>query len=84
MKLPKDKKVYVVGMSGIEDELREEGVAYIGGTVRPLQQTPQTDELKMKRCGNECDLGPGRQHPGAVFAGRFHARSVGRGSPLRA
>jgi len=41
--------VYVIGMSGIEDELREEGVAYIGGTVRPLQQPPQTDELKMKR-----------------------------------
>ena len=40
MKLPKDKKVYVVGMSGIEEELREEGVSYIGGTVRPLQQTP--------------------------------------------
>jgi len=40
MKLPKDKKVYVVGMSGIEEELREEGIAYIGGTVRPLQQTP--------------------------------------------
>ena len=39
MKLPKDKKVYVVGMSGIEEELREEGVSYIGGTVRPLQQT---------------------------------------------
>jgi len=38
MKLPKDKKVYVVGMSGIEEELREEGVAYIGGTVRALQE----------------------------------------------
>ena len=25
LKLPKDKKVYVVGMSGIEEELREEG-----------------------------------------------------------
>lgn len=34
MKLPKDKKVYVIGMSGIEEELKEEGVAYAGGTVR--------------------------------------------------
>jgi 4-nitrophenyl phosphatase len=33
MKLPKDKKVYVIGMSGIEEELREEGVSFIGGTV---------------------------------------------------
>ena len=32
MKLPKDKKVYVIGMSGIEEELTEEGVSYIGGT----------------------------------------------------
>ena len=33
MKLPKDKKVYVIGMSGIEEELREEGISFIGGTV---------------------------------------------------
>lgn len=32
IKLPKDKKVYVIGMSGIEDELREEGISFIGGT----------------------------------------------------
>ncbi|KAH7926885.1 2-phosphoglycolate phosphatase [Leucogyrophana mollusca] len=32
MKLPKDKKVYVIGMTGIEEELREEGVSFIGGT----------------------------------------------------
>ena len=31
---PKDKKVYVVGMSGIEEELREEGISFLGGTVR--------------------------------------------------
>ena len=34
MKLPKDQKVYVIGMSGIEDELRDEGVSFVGGTVR--------------------------------------------------
>jgi len=32
VKLPKDKKVYVIGMSGIEEELREEGVSFTGGT----------------------------------------------------
>lgn len=40
IKLPKDKKVYVIGMSGIEEELREEGISFVGGTVRPIQSTP--------------------------------------------
>lgn len=35
VKLPKDKKVYVIGMSGLEEELRDEGVSFIGGTVSP-------------------------------------------------
>ena len=34
LKFPKDKKVYVIGMSGLEDELRSEGISFIGGTVR--------------------------------------------------
>jgi 4-nitrophenyl phosphatase len=32
LKLPKDKKVYVIGESGIEEELDAEGVAHCGGT----------------------------------------------------
>ncbi|KDQ56587.1 hypothetical protein JAAARDRAFT_179174 [Jaapia argillacea MUCL 33604] len=32
LKLPKDQKVYVIGMNGLEEELAEEGVAYLGGT----------------------------------------------------
>jgi 4-nitrophenyl phosphatase len=32
MKLPKDKKVYVIGQSGLEEELRDEGISFIGGT----------------------------------------------------
>ncbi|KAJ3710432.1 HAD-like domain-containing protein [Lentinula raphanica] len=32
LKLSKEKKVYVIGMAGLEEELREEGIAYIGGT----------------------------------------------------
>lgn len=34
LKFPKDKKVYVIGMSGLEDELRSEGISFIGGIVR--------------------------------------------------
>ena len=55
MKLPKDKKVYVIGMSGIEEELKEEGISFIGGTVRAVQQTrflnPEPHELNMKPVG---------------------------------
>jgi len=36
VKLPKDRKVYVIGQDGLEEELRDEGVTYIGGTVRYL------------------------------------------------
>ncbi|TBU41099.1 2-phosphoglycolate phosphatase [Dichomitus squalens] len=32
MKMPKDKKVYVIGMAGLEEELDEEGIVHIGGT----------------------------------------------------
>lgn len=34
--MPKDKKVYVIGMGGLEEELRNEGISYIGGTVRNI------------------------------------------------
>ncbi len=33
LNFPMDKKVYVIGMSGLEDELRSEGISFIGGTV---------------------------------------------------
>ena len=33
IKLAKGKKVYVIGMKGLEEELREEGFDCLGGTV---------------------------------------------------
>lgn len=33
LKLPKDKRVYVIGESGLEQELDAVGVAHAGGTV---------------------------------------------------
>jgi len=39
IKIPKNKKVYVIGQNGLEEELRGEGIQYIGGTVMPSQLT---------------------------------------------
>jgi 4-nitrophenyl phosphatase len=33
IKLPKDKQVFIIGMKGMQDELDEEGVAWVGGQV---------------------------------------------------
>lgn len=34
LKMPEDKKVYVIGQEGLEEELDGLGVKYIGGSVR--------------------------------------------------
>lgn len=34
LKFPRDKKVYVLGERGIEEELEAEGISYVGGTSR--------------------------------------------------
>lgn len=33
VKFPENRKVYVLGMEGIEDELDAEGIQHVGGTV---------------------------------------------------
>jgi len=38
--LPKTKKVYVIGQAGLEEELDNEGVAHIGGTVSTIFRNP--------------------------------------------
>jgi 4-nitrophenyl phosphatase len=35
MKLPEDKKVFVVGDKGLEDELNDMGVKFVGGHQEP-------------------------------------------------
>uniref|UniRef100_A0A060T2T1 4-nitrophenylphosphatase n=1 Tax=Blastobotrys adeninivorans TaxID=409370 RepID=A0A060T2T1_BLAAD len=44
VQLPEDKKVLVIGESGIEEELQAAGVNYVGGTDPNLRQYP-TEEL---------------------------------------
>lgn len=34
LKMPKDKRVYVIGQDGLEEELDNLGIARCGGTVR--------------------------------------------------
>lgn len=60
MKLPKDKKVYVIGMDGLEEELKEEGINYIGGTVRTSLVAVVSQAHLQTPVRNV--LGPRRQH----------------------
>lgn len=36
LNFPKDKKVFVIGEAGLEEELESEGISYCGGSVRCL------------------------------------------------
>ncbi|KIO33166.1 hypothetical protein M407DRAFT_205017 [Tulasnella calospora MUT 4182] len=48
LQLPKDEKVYVIGQAGLEEELDEEGIQHIGGTVRGHPLSPPTILLNFK------------------------------------
>ncbi|XP_006455120.1 hypothetical protein AGABI2DRAFT_187568 [Agaricus bisporus var. bisporus H97] len=45
IKLPKEKKVYVIGQAGLEEELRDEGVSFLGGTD-PADNTLESFKLE--------------------------------------
>ena len=49
VKLPKDKKVYVIGMAGMEEELRDEGVSFIGGMVGTHSRLAETYPLTVSQ-----------------------------------
>ncbi|KAF5356620.1 hypothetical protein D9758_008202 [Tetrapyrgos nigripes] len=52
MKIPKEKKVYVIGMHGIEEELKEQGISVCGGT----DPADNTLELVDTEIGNPSDV----------------------------
>jgi len=64
LKMPKDKKVYVIGMSGVEEELRNEGVSFIGGTdpadntLEPfsLENFPNDPNVAAVLCGLDTNI----------------------------
>lgn len=66
IKLPKDKKVYVIGMTGIEEELREEGVSFIGGTVGFTR-------LLCRSTFHALSPGSSRLHSGAFFSCQLYS-----------
>jgi hypothetical protein len=75
LKLPKDKKVFVIGQDGLEAELAAEGIAYIGGTVRfpnPPPLRPDADQ--------SLALPPFRTRRTACPA-RTHSRTLRRTRP---
>lgn len=70
IKLPKTKKVYVIGMAGLEEELHEEGVEFIGGTVgtqRPCARKSSLIPTALFSSGS-CGL-----HRRAVLACQFYS-----------
>lgn len=71
LQLPANKrKVFVIGETGIEQELRSEGVPFIGGTDPAYHRDVQPDDYKKIAAGDESLLDP---EVGVVLVGLdFH------------
>ncbi|KAJ5154224.1 4-nitrophenylphosphatase [Penicillium coprophilum] len=71
LQLPENKrKVYVVGETGIEQELRSEGVTFIGGTDPAYRRDVTPEDYKKIAAGDESMLDP---EVGVVLVGLdFH------------
>lgn len=55
LKLPRGKKVFVVGEKGAEEELRSEGIEFIGGTDEGLRRDITEDDFKGLADGSMLD-----------------------------
>jgi hypothetical protein len=49
-----DKRVYVIGMSGVEEELRSEGISFIGGTVSLTMSIIFSTRLSLTVAAGSC------------------------------
>jgi hypothetical protein len=88
LKLPKDKKVYVIGEAGLEEELAEEGISYLGGTVRiPPYTFKQTVANSAARIPRITNLGSSLSRhirqipPSLLFSVVWTHRSITQSSP---
>lgn len=83
--MPKDKKVYVIGQDGLEEELDNLNIARCGGTVSPTRRKEPSfnPEFGSGEYGTN-GAGPRRQGVYREYGlDIHHARSISRSCTLR-